>query len=51
MGRLLVFYKEGFTIPWSVMERTSKMKHRKSILDLSYEDLKDDLELSPPCTQ
>ena len=35
----------------SVMERTSKMKHRKSILDLSYEELKDDLELSPPCTQ
>jgi len=35
----------------SVMARTIKMNSGQSILDLSYEDLKDDLELSPPCTQ
>lgn len=35
----------------SAMERTIKMNPGQSILDLSYEDLKDDLELSPPCTQ
>jgi hypothetical protein len=35
----------------SVMERTIKMNPGQSIVDLSYEDLKDDLELPPPCTQ